>query len=201
MITPSDRTGADLSELKIHRSNGKTFLIFLGSIVLVLASLGLLLHPETMGDSHNSARNTLLGGVGLLLFGLCSIVILFSFWNKKPAVILNSRGLTIDQPGSRNEFLPWTDIAGVSTLKIKGQRFIGLQLESLDQYMENCGAMKKVARKANYKMYGSPVFVHTNVLTLGHEEILQRMQGFIDKYNTPETSGPASGYPASGGAL
>src|SRR5207244_7221356 len=79
--------------------------------------------------------------VGALAFSrLCS---------KKPALVIDEKGITDNASWIAAGFVPWDDITGAGIAKFRRKQFLGIAVRNPEQYLAKAGRLKRMLMKTN----------------------------------------------------
>jgi hypothetical protein len=173
-------------EMKIELSKKKLLLIIAGSVLFVIAGFWLLtLDPGTvkrLGFTWNLTIIHALGWVGVIFFGLCGIVGVMKFLDKKPGLQFTKMGVIDNASGVSAGLVLWSDILGADVYEYMGQRTLVIKVVNPDRYIETCGPLKRWTTKANLKMCGSPITIPSNTLEIDFNELVGVFNAYIARY-------------------
>ena len=160
--------GTDVIEIKTSA---------LGTLVLIgasaiLAALGAAIALDLLPDSQAGIVHRVIGGAGVLFFGLGTIAWL---WRQ-----LGSRGavLTISPEGIRDrriapDTIPWSAIRRIFTWERSGQRILVLDVDPAVERTLHLSRIARWTRGANRKLGANGLCVATHGLEIGYDELFE----------------------------
>ncbi len=165
-------------EMKIALSKKK--LLFLISISGLFVAAGVWMISSASGALSHIVSAC--GGVSVTFFGLCAIVGLIRFFDKKPGLEFTKMGVIDNASGVSAGLIPWSDILGADVYESMGQRMLVVKVINPDRYIEACGPLKRWTKKANARICGSPVTIPYNTLKVEFDELLNLFNAYKAKY-------------------
>jgi len=124
-----------------------------------------------------------------VLAGIITIVPNLKRWNdKKPALILDRRGITINTNSLNDGFIPWEDVRIIYTYEIRDE--ICFDLKETEHYLSKQNFIKRFILKLNHKKYDRVVYISPRILNCTYGELLHSTVESFDRYTyrTPEPS-------------
>lgn len=178
-MTALDETVIELSKTKLRK-------LVLGGLVFIVASAWMVQLDEAEIAAHDLFKNPMLmhglGWAGLLFFGLCSAVGLKLMLSNKPGLILSQAGIQDNTSYPSAGFVPWSDIADISVYEIYKQQILVIKVRDPERYICNGGVFKRMLKRINYKLCGSPVNIAATSLKLEFNELLALSNSYLKKY-------------------
>jgi hypothetical protein len=167
-----------MNEIVIPLSKTKIILLFIGSILFIIAGSWIIYHqtdPRIMGN----IKVMLAGYAAVPFFGICAIYSFKKIINKSPGLVIDNVGL-IDNSGATSiGRVFWSDVKDVSVLNvaIAKQRFVLIQVTNPQDYIDkgSNGFLRKVMQK-NYEIYGSPIQITANTLKCNFDKLYELIQ-------------------------
>ena len=178
------------NEIKIPLSKNKILLLFLGSLIFVVLGIWFLNDPEKFAHSVYRPRSAefikIIGIVSVAFFGICGIFAFKKLFDKKDGLIINENGITDNSSGTSIGLIKWTDIIGIGITQVYSQKFIMIEVSNPEYYIElNKNRIGKMAMKANYNKYGSPISISANSLKTDFAELKVLIENQYEK-NAPQ---------------
>lgn len=127
-------------------------------LLMVAASAGLFLFPPVGIGGFNLLA--LIGWVGLIFFIPATTYALVRALLPRRALRLTQDGLTDSSSLSAVGFVPWAEVSGVGISEISGSRLIGLSLRDPAAFIAGLRGFRKIAARANTRMFGAPVWIN-----------------------------------------
>jgi hypothetical protein len=119
----------------------------------------------------------------ICLFLFAVFVLFKQIFSKKPALIINEKGLTDYSSISSAGFIPWSDIVefkeSVNSLKQKLLLFI---VKNPHKYIDTPGAKMSNARQSYHNLFGTPVVVAFNNLKYDYNELISILKKAFNNY-------------------
>lgn len=172
------------ADIKIPFSKKKTTLLFFGSLIFVAFGTWFLVDPEKFINLifRNPITIRIIGIFSIAFFGMCGVFIFKKLFSKKNGLIIGNIGITDNSKATSIGLVKWTDITGIRALKVVSQKFIMIDVSNPEHYIElKNNRIGKMAMKANYKKYGSPISITTNSLKLNFDEIKKTIEKQYEK--------------------
>jgi hypothetical protein len=158
--------------IEIPLSKGKILLMLLGCIAFVIGSIWLFNFAETQQE-YAPALLKGIGGIGFAFFGLAGVFMLKKVTDKKPGLTINAKGIVENTNGISIQMVEWKDITSIDSIDVAGQQLIVVKVKNPEKYVDKASnnAQKRLLR-LNVKQYGTPIFITTNSLQIGVDELL-----------------------------
>lgn len=150
--------------LVVHHSRRRGALI--ASAALAVLSLLLL--------TAGSPTERTVGGLCVAVFGV-SALIMARPPNRTPALVLDSRGLTDTASGLAAGFVPWSSVTGVVAQRVRGQRYLTVQVDAPETVLAAAEPSIRAAMRANVTLLGSPVNIPLRPMTVGVADLTLEM--------------------------
>ena len=171
-----------LQEKVIELNRVKIILLISGAIIFVLiGAFFLSLSPESIESQHRHNSPTLIYGIGITsisFFGLCGLVGLRKLFDRSPGLIISSEGIFDNSSGVSAGMVPWSDIVGIGEYQVQKQKFITIHVIDPNKYASRGNALKRMANRANIRMYGTPVSITSNTLKISYSELLSTINTY-----------------------
>lgn len=170
-----------MERIEIYSSKKKSFLLLFASLIFVIGGLNMFWNPS--GHSSPLFIKTI-GIVTVLFFGLGIYVSIRQLLSNQLLIIINNEGINIDPKNSQTEFIEWKNIIGFSELKIQSQKFVIINIDNSDYWIEKEESkIRKKLMKFNLKNYRSPFNLSTNTMQINHKELMKMLNENLIKYN------------------
>ena len=169
--------------IEIALSKKKIFFMLIGALAFVAIGLWFVISPPTISNSYwgNPTKIAIAGYASIVFFGLCAFVLIKKLPDNKPGLIIDQTGLTDNSSGVSAGQILWTDIENISVIEIHSQKLIMLQVTNPQDYIDKqTSSFKRKMMQLNYKMYGTPLSITSNGLTISFDELLSTL---TDKLN------------------
>ncbi|GER57959.1 hypothetical protein ULMA_00670 [Patiriisocius marinus] len=157
------------NEIKIPLSKNKILLIVLGSLMFVALGIWFLNDPEKLANSSYRPRSSvfiqIIGIVAVVFFGVCGLFAFKKLFDEKDGLIINQDGIIDNASGTSIGLVKWTDITGIGMEQVHSQKFIMIEVSNPQYYINlQKNRIGKMAMKANYNKYGTPISISANSL-------------------------------------
>jgi hypothetical protein len=145
-----------------------------GSVGFVAIGLWFIIAPPTNGKFLlEPAKIMIAGFASVLFFGLCAFFLVRKLGDRKPGLVIDSRGLLDNSSGVSAGQILWSDIDRISVIEIHGQKLIMLQVTNPQHYIDKqTSGFKRKLMTMNYEMYGTPLSISSNGLKISFDELL-----------------------------
>lgn len=167
-------------------SKTKILLLVVGALVFV--ALGIWMYQLDPGwiESQRLFNSPLLvhgiGIISVVFFGLCVVIGIKKFFDKKPGLILGASGIVDNSSGASAGLIPWSEIQGFGILDIQKQKMLIIYLADPEKYIQAGGSMKRALNRMNLKICGSPVAISSNALKINFNELVSLCNSYHAKY-------------------
>lgn len=170
-----------MGPIVIYQSRRKLAALVLGAFLLdVTCVLLLAQHPVSM-----SAKAAIAAVVGVPFFSACGLFALYRLLQGKPALSIDSDGLTDHASGVSIGFIPWCDITGarivVRTFRRSRQVFLGVSLRNPNDYLAKCGPLTRFVLSANKRMSGYVVNIPQAALSVGLDVVMAHIEFYLQR--------------------
>lgn len=176
---------SNLGKIVIKNKKFRAFVLFLWAAVC--AAGGVIVLTMDMSAIQNVKKID----YPILFYGIGTIFVLFFcvvgwFYLKRvssrsPGLILDDKGLTDRSSGASVGFVPWSEIVGLSTHKVRGQRWIIVQVSNPEKYAKMGNFLQRIMKKENYMLTGSPVYIVVNMLKIEPQELHDLIERHFDR--------------------
>ncbi len=149
-------------------------MLFLGSSILCATNIWVII-------SHRPITSTKfidipLGILGLTFFGIATVYVFVRFFDKRPALIIDNRGITDYSSLISAGFIPWENVANFGITRVYKQAIVTIMLRDPKAFLATQKPIKKAIMSINMKWYRSPVQLSANTLSVNANEILRLLQ-------------------------
>jgi hypothetical protein len=172
--------------VEIPLSKNKIILLSLGALIFVLLGFWLAIDPENFKVSVFRYRSTelirVVGIISIVFFGVCSFFIFKKVFDKKFGLIIDKNGITDNSNATSIGLVKWTDIIGIRVLEVVNQKFVMIDVSNPEYYIDlKKNRFGKMAMKANYTKYGSPISITANSLKADFKELKEIIEKQFEK--------------------
>ncbi len=172
------KTNMDHIDIEISLSRGKLLMGVLGSVLMISASVFIW----WMGVAR---MNLILKGIAILGGGLFSIALVFwvkKFFDFKPGLVLNKKGILDNSNSISVGLIPWYTITGIGERAISSQKLILVYVSNPKELMEQQTFVKRRFLKGNFERYGTPVAIISNTLDCSYSKLYELLVMEVGKY-------------------
>ena len=175
-------------EIIIPLSKTKILLLFIVAIAFVIFGIWFLNDPEKFANSSYRPRSSefiqIIGIVAVIFFGICGIFAFKKLFDKKNGLVINDNGITDNSSGTSVGLIKWNDIIGIGIAQVHSQKFIMLEVSNPEYYIDlKKNKIGKMAMRANYDKFGSPISISANSLKTNFEELKTMIDNRFENYN------------------
>ena len=165
-------------EIIIGSNKTKTFFLLIGGLLFVILGIWFLDDPQRFANSSYRPRSAffieIFGFVSVVFFGACSVLCIKNLIAKKSGLIFNQFGIQVNSAGPSIGLIIGDDITGIKTVEFDSQRFIMIEVSNPDHYINRSkNRIKKMAMKANYTKYGTPISISAYTLKVNFEVLIK----------------------------
>jgi hypothetical protein len=158
--------------IEIPLSKLKLLFICIISLVFVVISFYLVISQQVSPIFRSHVFNTISGIAGILFFGLVFIFVLLKFRDKRPGVIIDKEGITINSGPKSFGLIKWFDIDHIEPGTYYNQSILKIFVKNPEYYvvMQN----NLIARKGmeiSWKYLGTPITISASGLKCNFEQL------------------------------
>ncbi|WP_455714200.1 STM3941 family protein [Anaerosporobacter sp.] len=147
---------------------------------LMTVAAGVLLY---MGIIEKDLLFIIMGGLGVLFFGACTLVQLIRVIRKKPLFIIKENGVEDTSTATSVGFVCYDDIKEIVIGKILGKETIGIYLTDIDAFLETLPPVKQKAIKSNLANKFPPILLRVeSVEGKAGREIYEELNDIFEAY-------------------
>lgn len=150
----------DAGKLVVYPSASRMVLLVIGGLGFVGLGVWLLFLPE----SEQEPGAAIVGYIGIVFFGACAAYGVFRLLVKRPALIVDARGLTDNGSALGVGLLRWDEIATIGEYRFRGQTMLGIVPRNLERVLSRVGPFKRFALRANLRLGAAPLNIPQMVL-------------------------------------
>lgn len=174
-----------METITIPLSKRKITLLFIGSVLFVVAGVFFLMAPGRFLSPSVQDKPVIFiaGAAAILFFGVCAVVAAIKFFDNRPGIIIDKNGITDNSSGVNSGGISWKEITGISTAQLQNQRFILLMVNNPEKRIDaEPGNFKRRMMKINYRMYKTPVCINANALQCDFDELNKLLTDSYEYY-------------------
>ena len=162
-------------------------LAFGSSILLIIGIIFLFISPEffieyTSKRYHSPFLVSLLGWSSLILGCLILLISLIKSFDKSPGFTLNQHGFTDNSNLLSCGFIPWSEVKEISIQDFRNQKNISVTIKNPEKYANQGNIFKRLAKRANYKLSGTPVHISPNYLKIDPDRLVSILNEYMENY-------------------
>lgn len=146
----------------IYYSRLRLVLAVLGCVLFVAAGWFLVRSEDQL--------NAFIGILNIAFFGLCLIYALWRLVRRKPALIIDDRGITITATDA--SLVRWAEIDGFHIFRYRNQKMLGILVADPDAVMARFSPFKQWLMRMNMRVAGTPIVVPRGALAISLEELV-----------------------------
>ncbi len=167
-------------EEKIFAQNKlKTVVLF--AVALAFVALGIWMFVAV--DSRPKMPSAFIKGTALtaiVFFGLAAVLIFIQFFDDKPALILNEKGIYNNTNFTANQTIPWNEIIEIETAQIKRSFILLVYVVEPNKYIQEKKGFKKILMQLNHKTYSTPLSITTQNIKCTFNELTADLQNWLE---------------------
>ena len=163
-------------EIAIPLSKTKIILLAIGALIFVIVGIWFLYDLSKFAGSSYRQRSSefiqIIGIVAVIFFGICAIFAFRKLFDKKQGLVINDKGITDNSSAVSAGLIKWSDIIAIDAVKVHSQKFIMIEVSNPVEYIDRKkNRISKMAMRANYNRYGSPISISANSLKTDFNEL------------------------------
>ena len=174
-----------MERLEIYSSKKKSFLLLIGSLLFIIGGIWIFINAENL-TSFRSRNPIFLKGIGIisvLFFGFGVYVSIKQLITNQLLLVIDKAGINVNPRKSTSKSIEWKNVDGFSELKIQSQKFVIIQVNNSDFWIENeSNQMRKKIMKFNLNNYGSPFNLSANSMQINYAELMRVLYENLNKY-------------------
>lgn len=161
-----------MNPIVIHCSRSQVQTLLRGAIAFIIIGATMILLPDT----DIGRIGTIVGWSSVSFFGAVAVYALIRLNSNKPALIIDSKGITDNASGLSAGFIPWSDITGSGIVTFLEQKFIGIALKDPQKYLAKVNPIKRLLMRMNSSMAGYVVCIPQVTFSIPIEEVLAHIE-------------------------
>ena len=162
--------------VEIKLSKTKNVLTFLGSGAFVVLSVFLFIVADRQ-EWFSPLLVQFICVLGLAFFGLCGVYIFIKAFDRKPGLVVDGDGILDNSSAAAGQLIQWDRIIGIRKHQIMSTKFILIDIENPEQFIDQATGLKKKLMWANYKATGTPTSISSTALTCNFDELFDLING------------------------
>lgn len=105
--------------------------------------------------------------------------------DKRPGLIIDEQGITDNATAVVNGLIPWEDVFSFVECEVKSNKFIMLYVINPQDYIDKQkNFIKRKSMEANFKTYGTSVFINMTFLAISQQDLLDKLNQRLDQYRS-----------------
>lgn len=174
-----------MEKIEIYSSKKKSFLLLICSLLFVVGGIYMFLSAENL-TGFRARSPFFTKGIGIasvLFFGFGIYVATKQLLANQLILIISSNGVNVTPKKSLIECIEWKNIKGFSELKIQSQKFVIIDVDNSDYWIEKeKNRIRKKIMKFNVNNYGSPFNLSANSMQMSYTELITTLNENFNKY-------------------
>ena len=171
-----------MNEIVIRASKRKSIGLSIMSLVMLMASLFNLF----VGLNESKTIYMAIGILGIIFFGFTTVYIV---WRTLNTIVRNSNTflLKINEDGIIDNttmmsigLIRWEDIKSVRLTKSFTEKFIGIEVKDIENFIVNLPNKTKQSVKLNMKLKFPPINITVNTATIKPEEVIDILNSRLE---------------------
>ncbi|MEZ0183584.1 STM3941 family protein [Flavobacterium oncorhynchi] len=163
-----------MSNIEIQLSKAKLVKLVFFSVLFLGASLWILIYQPKSNHfifGNPYIMNTV-SVLGILFGGMSLFFSIKKMGDKKPGIIIDTKGIIDNSSALSIGRIPWKDIDDIIERVDFNQKSIALIVKNPEEYIDKQTSFyKRRMMRANFKMSGSPIAISSNSLKTNLEEL------------------------------
>lgn len=152
----------------------------LGLLMTVLCAIVLLL-----GIKMQQYFYSLLGGIGIVFFGICTIYNFSRTIKSKALLTITVEGIEDSSMAGSPGFISFGEIERFEIVNVFGQRMIGVIPKNVEEFVRKLPQLKQKSAQSNLRMKLPPIAIRVdNARDMSIEDILTLLQKRHSDYNS-----------------
>ena len=165
-----------MSPTIVYPSRERLLKLLLGSSAVVGCAVWILTLPDA------PFKALVCAWLGVPIFGLTTGFLIKRWAFRKPAVVLDEEGITVNASWLSVGFIPWSDVTNAGVTSYLNQRFLGISLQNSEKYFARVGFVKRYFMRTNASSIGYAVSIPEVTLPISVEELLGHVRCYLEAY-------------------
>lgn len=163
--------GNDKITLQIPLSKNKIVLSSIGSLVFVIMGIWFIIDFAAMQTRFPPFLIRLAGFVTVLFFGGTFAFSIKKFFDKKPGLIIDEKGIIDNTSGVSIGLIEWKSITGFRSKQIMSTRILLIDTNDPEKFVAKASGLKARIMRTNYNMYGTPLAIGSTTLKYNFDDL------------------------------
>lgn len=170
-----------MKDFIIYENKKVAYKLLLQAFLMTVAA-GVLLY---LGIVEKDLLFDIMGGLGVLFFGACTLVQLIRIIKRKPLFVVRENGIEDTSTATSVGFISYDDIKEIVIGKILGKETIGIYLTDTESFLEKLPPVEQKSIKSNLANKFPPILLRVEGVEekTGHEiydELNHRFEAYIE---------------------
>jgi hypothetical protein len=171
-----------MQPINIPLSKKKIVLLILGSILFVVAGIWMFLFQADHQTRFNPLLVKIVGIAAVVFFGATGLVGIQKLFDTQMGLIIDQNGITDNSSGVSVGFIDWADVRGLRTSKVMSTKFILIEVNDSEKYINKATNFKARLLRQNLNMYGTPLCIASNTLDFSFNELESLLHKAFNDY-------------------
>ena len=136
-------------------SKAKLALTLLGSAAFVAVCVWLWANVD-QGRHRYPQLVEIIAIAGIAFFGFCGLYALVKLFDTASGLVIDTEGIIDNSSGLSAGRIPWSDIERFHVTTVQGQRFLTVDVQHPQEYVERANSLKRLAISLNARYFGGP---------------------------------------------
>ena len=173
-----------MTKIEIPLSKKKMFLALFGALIFLVLGINFMVNPEKyISYAFRSPELIRISGISAFLFStLCIIFISIKLFDKKPGLTIDKNGITDNSNYNKVGLIEWNEIIGIRTEQIMSTKFLLIDVQNPEKFIEKASRIKASLMRANMRMYNTPLSISSTALKYDFENLEKTIETEFEKY-------------------
>lgn len=172
------------SKIEIPLSKRKNILMLLGATLFTILGYMFVMQPEIFISirHRNEYLMQVIGVLATAFFGFAAMYGVVKLFDKKAGLIIDNKGIIDNTNATSIGLILWEDIISIEKVTKASQRFLIIHTVNPERYIQKAkGQIGKIAMRANYKLYKSPISIIAHSLKIDFDDLEMILQREFEK--------------------
>ncbi|WP_346913363.1 STM3941 family protein [Clostridium sp.] len=152
-------------------------LLILGFIMMIVSIYVLII-----GITEIKIIYSIIGTISTIFFGICFIFLIVSILDNNPILLIGEDGITDRSTASSVGFIAWQEIRSIYVQKSFNQKFIGISIYDLNNFMKRISPIKRIIIKINLMLNYAPLSISLDTADMEFNDVLSLLQKRLEEY-------------------
>ncbi|GAA0774189.1 hypothetical protein GCM10008908_23620 [Clostridium subterminale] len=154
-------------------------LLILGFIMMIVSIYVLMI-----GLIETKPIYLIIGIISTVFFCTCFIFVIKCMLNSMPLLLIGEDGITDRSTASSVGFIAWQEIQSIYVQKSFNQRFIGISIYDLNNFMKRISPIKRIIIKINLMLNYAPLSISLDTADMEFNDVLSLLQKRLEEYRS-----------------